>query len=182
MSLLLPPIKVYSVRSSSKNTSSNDGGDSHQESSYLFSDELSCNDNASSHRPFSSTDLLNALIALLIEVPVVSLVTAASIYNIGETTLKRYQSQITEKLGLPKNSARLIREQFLREYTVESATMFLRNYCFEVRASSHCSRSKSSSETFARRKRVKSGGELSTTPPTSSNSSSSESTLMDEDI
>jgi hypothetical protein len=123
----LPPIKGFSsLRSSSK------------------VDHIaisSATDHASIKNLFTCDDVLNALVAMFITVPAITCVDAGAFYTICVKTLSRNQSQIASKLGLSKISAPVIRDHFLREYTPASATAFLRNHCFEVRAPSLSNRS-----------------------------------------
>ena len=123
---------------------------------------------------FTSDNLLCAFVELFIKTPPSSLASTAAFYNIGERTLKRYQSQIASTLGLSQNSSRLIRDHFLRQYTVDSATIFLRNYCCEVRAPSQNSRYNGGYS----RKRVKNGEHHSVNPASSSESTN----IMDENF
>ena len=111
---------------------------------------------------------------MFIKTPPSSLASTAAFYSIGERTLKRYQSQIASTLGLSQNSSHLIRDHFLRQYTVDSATIFLRNYCCEVRALSQNSRYNGGYS----RKRVKNGEHHSVNPASSSESTN----IMDENF
>ena len=120
MSSSLPPIKGLSALNSLSHRCP-------ETNSSIITDNDYDGGNGDNIISFTSDNLLFAFVELLIKNPPSSLASTAAFYNIGERTLKRYQSQIASILGLSQNSSRLIRDHFLLEDHPATTTIIVNN-------------------------------------------------------